>query len=587
MIKGKSKKQNKRLKIDSLFFLALLLSTQVTCFIGCKLGEITTHNTEKNELQCEKCPKGCGICRKNNQNFYCLSCEEGHFYSDGSCLPCKEECSSCTGPKITDCTELKEGYVFSFKEKTIKKCPNNCLRCTEEQECLECKHGSMSIQTGKKYGKREIVECSPCQEANCRVCSKHKLIFKLGYEVCDQCNEGFGHKMMRRDCVNCLDNCEECDKSHDMCSKCKIGFYLTDNGRKCQKFEIENCEEYDSKTGKCVKCEMYYSLDEENKRCLSCLEVTNGCSTCARDYPGDTSIKNTAVNPKYKGKFYCTGCVEGYNRNFDTGGCEKSEDNCMEKENGVKGSCVQCVPGFYFKKEENKCVEIPKISKIEGCISYDPFNFDSCNVCLDSYFLGGDRKCHKCHPSCSLCNAEGPRNCLYCPINKLIWRIEEHNSRPKFWEEMKFLCLNNCSDLDSDKFKYEKSETGRNCLQNERKEKPSDEDYSFFRFEDKGRRSIIKEIKIFSRKYREYVRQDKLKNMKLQKEKKTDFDPSCSFVGKLKEKLAEDRETIYECDCKEGEYGPLCEISEGLYTASNRFLNKSLKDVINYFTLLF
>lgn len=577
-----------------LLLTLTLLKPSISVFKGCQTGEISTYNKNSNSMECRKCPEGCSLCGFNHGKVYCLGCLTDFFYKEGECRRCAQECQFCGGEGLEKCEELKPGYFYNSSLRRADKCSEGCGRCISQNECLECNSGFMSKSTGKKVGKREIVECSRCKDPKCLSCRKTPVVLYLSLEICEKCQEGNHYFLPKRKCVSCQENCLECRGLRSRCIRCKSGYFLNTKSRQCEKYPVENCKEYDSQDQICLSCEPYYALDSEGKSCIPCLEITKGCSTCQLEY-NKSEDRNSAVSEKYRGKYFCSSCANGYRRNLNTGGCEEQDDKClidgmMADEKG----CSECVPGYYFNKDSKKCEQIPENLKQRGCQQYNSQDLKDCMWCEMGYFLK-DQTCQKCHSSCSQC--EGPRanQCLECPITKLMYKLENKNSKNFFIISDLYQCVDSCSDLNNEYFKFVKSPTGRMCFKEKRSNEPHEEEYWFYRVEEKERTfsGLMKELRTFVRKYRKYVDEDKEKNKNQQMEKLSNYDRVCWFKGKLVEKLSEEKETTYECKCIEGNYGSLCMVSEGLYTKSNKFLKKTLKDVnskkysTNFFTKIF
>lgn len=564
--------------------LLLILSTIVLgkSFEGCQYGEITIYDKKTKNLKCQDCPAGCGICSTDGEGHYvCENCKMGYFAkADGTCQRCAAFCDFCSGPSMSQCTATSRGYIYSRKLKRIIGCPSGCKKCNQDMECLKCKVGHLATPIARRGKGRSIFKCQLCKEANCEVCvTKQVPVLKVNIEVCDTCTTGYGPALFNKICRRCSGNCAECSRDHSKCHRCNEGYRLDLQTSKCQKMPIENCSQFDITTNGCSKCNTYHVLSENSKKCISCLDVTNGCVKCRLDYQSG-GMGKSAVNPLYKGKVYCASCANGLKRNFQTGGCDELIPNCLqERSSRGKKVCVECIPNYYFNEKEMKCDLIPESQKIEGCIAYDSIDPKTCELCDDGYFQLESSRCQKCHPSCVTCGGERANQCTECPVEKMIYRVEHR--RRRFHHSAKYRCVDNCSDLNSQGLKFKRKGGSRYCVQdkNQSQEIIVEGDYSFHRMERNGRYNLIREVTLFFKDYKGYVKADRKKAVLAEKLKASGYDKFCFYRGHLKERLSEDRETVYECNCNDGAYGAHCHISEPLFLSSNRFLKKTLKDV--------
>lgn len=155
-----------------------------------------------------------------------------------------------------------------------------------------------------------------------------------------------------------------------------------------------------------------------------------------------------------------------------------------------------------------------------------------------------------------------------------------------------FSCVKTCPPPQANKTsKYVINEISQTCSEQAVKDKPTppkpaQQGYVFTRQTSIKEQSIglIVDSVNFIKRYEHYFVDDYKHSMMLAN--KSDFknphnyDRSCAFKGKMIEKLSEERETYFECNCPEA-YGPFCEVSEGLYRSTNKFVGEVLKELEN------
>ena len=125
-------------------------------------------------------------------------------------------------------------------------------------------------------------------------------------------------------------------------------------------------------------------------------------------------------------KALCDRCENGYFLNVGDRKCIKTE-NCYES---IFGNCVQCLPGFYYNKREDKCIEnredlIYCKQSLDGkkCDVCDEYHYLSkngvcaftnycyeaekgtCTKCIDGYFQDKNHFCTNAE-NCSLCDKD-------------------------------------------------------------------------------------------------------------------------------------------------------------------------------------
>ena len=148
-----------------------------------------------------------------------------------------------------------------------------------------------------------------CTVANCAQCDSSG--------ACIKCNDGYillnGKCGKQLDVVCNVPNCQKCsDAQGTICATCNTGYYLAGLGEKCSK--CANCSTCDESTGSCSKCEVGYELSDMGggvKVCIKSLIRPIDCRivNCATCKPGDPNT--------------CAICASGYTLDSKTGRCSQ------------------------------------------------------------------------------------------------------------------------------------------------------------------------------------------------------------------------------------------------------------------------
>lgn len=251
-----------------------------------------------------------------------------------------------------------------------------------------------------RYAKRAVtVEAtkisSSCKEisSDCLICKNKECL------LCDKtCPDGTFKDIKICDCVSCSvahANCAQCDEGK--CTQCKVGYYLSEDGKSC------------------IECEAGYYCDGESKQVCRAGTYSNkgqgSCGTC------DTGMVSLASSSS------CTKCTNGKYANAQGVECIDCEVGNMCKD-GIKtpcqgnkyqsatgkSSCSTCSSGSYVNDTNSACTPCEKGYKCnngvktacskEGAASYSSSTgSSSCLTCSDGYYVDDGRT------SCTLCPA--------------------------------------------------------------------------------------------------------------------------------------------------------------------------------------
>ena len=225
-------------------------SSSTSCSFTCpSTSQFLNFNTQSCDSCASWCTRGCIEARDN-----CNPCYSGQYY--------RPDLGTCN----STCPQYGGFYASSSEKRCIPCRDKNCLRCSSNGDCVECKSfWNLNTTTGR---------CSWRCPKGCRFCTE--------YGVCTQCESGWSKT--NGSCSCSQTNCRECGTL--TCSRCEEGYVKDANGT-C-KGTIANCRQYNSSTT-CEICEPGYYLYYG-----SCYRCSAGCRHCT------------------KSSYNCTACENGY-----------------------------------------------------------------------------------------------------------------------------------------------------------------------------------------------------------------------------------------------------------------------------------
>ena len=298
-----------------------------------------------------KCPQFCRQCRENKKCFICIDNYTLVGFKEGDDNPIYCLQNSDLG-----------NYYKNEDDNTYYLCPDNCLSCSNKQQCNYC--DSMYKLKNDNSSCEEIIP-------NCKVLDSNK-------EKCEECKDNF--YLLNDDKLNChnesldidkyfteddgktyincskvISNCDKCNE-RDSCLLCKDGYKFNIESKSCEEI-VSFCNKYDINFELCEECnEGYYILNNDKSHCLN----------------------DTLDEDKYftedDGKSYTS--------------CENAITNCIKCTG--KNECLLCKEGYIFNENNITCV-----SEIPSCKNYD-INYESCEECSEGYYLLNDDKLN-CH----------------------------------------------------------------------------------------------------------------------------------------------------------------------------------------------
>ena len=350
------------------------------------------------------------------QNQICDKCENGFLLEENKCLygsipNCKQYINN-----INTCNICMEGYM-----KITDK--NGNIYCFLYEPRLQC------VEFDEAKFQNQILNCKKCisgpplyltdQNIENTLCSSFSLIsncqeydkistFGNSTFYCKICESGYWAN--NNLCVLRKNNdgkCTEFDNVSDSCSECLDGFFVSDDGSKCEENPngIKGCEFYSSAT-KCVSCKKNLYLSNsicveilEKEKIDNCLYYEDNvtCKQCEGTFFLDEKVcvKAEAKNClEFETSKKCKSCStdKGLKIIDDVTSCVENKDiNCLDFIQVYPFICNICRKDYYSDKD-GVCTKVGKI--IPNCVRYqDNLN---CSACKQNYILSPDlKKCSK------------------------------------------------------------------------------------------------------------------------------------------------------------------------------------------------
>ena len=398
--------------------------------------------------KCKECKDGYynnlteGICYSNkedNEQKYCTEflekckqCIDKYYLGEDS------KCSStmnCSESYLGNCTKCRENYYLG---KLDNKCTNieNCSRSDYKYVCQECDDGYYLYGTQKCINDDEY----DGKYKNCKlvsdktdICTECKIHFYLD-KTDNKCYDNTGNVFPK--CSIVIKN----SQGNKVCNACESPYYLGDEDLKCTL--VTDCAISSEDAKICLKCrpstclnhflnkcQMNYNFDEEdgNEVCYNCLETTDGkkCDKCDEGF--------TLTNQGY--------CID------ETACARREGDNCVE--------CKQDIYEVFNVNEIYYCLnyQYECLRSLQGCFRCDNFyNTGNCTECYKGYYIEEDfHFCLMCTAGCDSCT--NSTNCGGCDEEYGYYTVKEASSADSYDAECQ-PCIEGCrvcsNNLDCD-----------------------------------------------------------------------------------------------------------------------------------------
>ncbi|KAL4512376.1 hypothetical protein ABPG72_005378 [Tetrahymena utriculariae] len=359
-------------------------------------------------VQCDPRCNGCDSngCLNCTSGFYfiegtknCDSCDvqNGKFINSQTCTSCNSKCKTCSGSTESDCI-LCSGQL-------TRDIHNQCVMCNVDngfyidiinQKCLPCAQNCKTC-TGPSIG-----ECTQCAK------DLYLSNDSAGNQVCQECIINNGYFININTCLKCDSSCKTCNgTSSSECLTCFYEYYIIGNNRSCVKCPTgdqnnivrgrssQYCEQFEIvcqqsiRSGnyillqKCNKCKQDYILQEDPNECIQgCNEigenlvynsVTRQCECQSQMY--QNNIPNKA-NQQIQSIFCSKQPIDGYYCNQNKK-CYQCNSNCKTCSN--RFACSQCENQYY--QWQGRCIQKCEDSQgltINSDNSLVPSNFCTC-----------------------------------------------------------------------------------------------------------------------------------------------------------------------------------------------------------------
>ncbi|EAR91908.2 transmembrane protein, putative (macronuclear) [Tetrahymena thermophila SB210] len=310
------------------------------------------------------------------------------------------------------------GQYLDSNNQTCSPCPQNCTKCLNTQQCLNCVTGFNLINA----------QCFQLI-ANCKT--------YLSATQCVECVTGY--IINHNQCLQQIANCQNY-LQNGQCSVCISGYTLVNN--QCFQ-QIANCQNY-QQNGQCSVCISGYSL--VNNQCFQQIakcqnyQANGQCSVCISGYTlvNNQCFQQIANCQNYQVNGQCSVCVSGYIQ--INGLCFQQITNCQAYQtNGQcsvcdlgyvlsqENQCTQCQIGSFYDKGSNNCLkcdvscktcEGTGINQCTSCFQDATLTSGFCQYCQDGFYYDLNQlDCFQCDKSCKTCKGGSNNDCLSCETN--------------------------------------------------------------------------------------------------------------------------------------------------------------------------
>ena len=336
-----------------------------------------------------QCHQNCDSVAKYpiNNGSDCIAC--GSSCPEGKCVDTVSKCTECEGKLyLTDSSTCETVCPNTFYPNTTTnkcdKCSGNCLTCDKEStNCTTCNtdnylktDGNICVTAAScpsnylKDSSTSLWTCTPCH-TSCKTC----VTTTTTCESCDPLEENYAilygtncikncpahtyNDTSNNKCVDCDENCSECDVTPEKCTECyqgtflnattcntscPIGNYGNTQTKKCE--SCVDCAECDGSPTTCTKCpgtKVLYQSKCEEKCPDNTVKVEDANQDWCKDCPANCKLCTTSG--------VCTECISMpiiYNGQCYTecpSGKYRSGDTCI----------APCTPGTFGNPSTRNC----------------------------------------------------------------------------------------------------------------------------------------------------------------------------------------------------------------------------------------
>ena len=388
-----------------------------TCYDSQTLCDNNTMTGPGCNISCDSINNNCYKC---DRDFKCIECFNQSYYGDN----CTNECFNCPGEtnKLCDIDGICYDNNSSCRNDNMtgpscnESCLNisdNCDRCNRNYECTLCFNKT-------RYGKECKDDCSNCPGETNELCN----IDGICYDNNSSCrNDNMTGPSCNESCLNISDNCDKCNRDYE----CTLCFNKTRYGKECR----DDCSNCPGETNEL--CNIDGICYDNNTSCRndnmtgpscneSCLNISDNCDRCNRDYKCVECINQTYYGKECKDKcFNCPGdpgfcdingtCINTTSLCDDptkTGpdcniSCDSININCYKCDRDFK--CIECFNQSYYGDNcTTECFNCP--GETNELCNIDGICYDSDSPCRNDNMTGPscNESCLNISDNCDRCN---------------------------------------------------------------------------------------------------------------------------------------------------------------------------------------
>ncbi|CAD8211891.1 unnamed protein product [Paramecium octaurelia] len=367
---------------------------------------------------CIPCVKGCQVCQ--NQDI-CKTCSSGYVLTgDFQCTQC-QGCTDCTiESEIVVCSSCATGTYLSSNGPCIP-CGMNCSSCDSNGICLYCSDPTKYFQTFDGQN------CQPCSITNCIYCYQYFVKNGITYTTLD-----INYDILELNQAQFLVGC----------ALCQANLYYNILTQKCQDkpLTIPSTTSTDPSSGSTSGggggiggggvggggSTGGGGSSDQDSDCSSGLIInTAGDTKCLVSTTSKTSTQNTDCSSisncsqciqKYSSSItFCMLCVDGYYSAILTGQCLQCDSNCKsciqqsEKYQDYWKWDIKAYYKYMLNSDDLHAFETYAVETVQN-------NFELiCTSCPLGYILYKHKCIKDCDVECTECDViNGVATCIQC-----------------------------------------------------------------------------------------------------------------------------------------------------------------------------